>query len=89
MNSIKQQLLRYWLAMNASAFDSMVIPLKTYVGTAIAHAASESIPALTLQQAGYVFLAAFGMGLLNYLQANPIEKLFPSDSAVEPGTGKP
>ena len=75
--NFKQQLLRYWLAMNASAFDAAIHSCAAFFGVAGAHAAVESIPALNLQQLAAVFLISFGRGLLNYLDTHPIEALLP------------
>lgn len=83
MNSIKQQLLRYWLAMNATGMQSGVHALKIYCGVAGFHEASAiALPALTvaaldLKQGALVFAVAFGSAVLDFLDANPVEKLFP------------
>jgi hypothetical protein len=74
---MKQQIARYWLAMNASAFDTTVNASLTYTGISLAHGASESIPALSLQQFGIFVCVTFGIAILKYIQANPIAKLFP------------
>ncbi|HTB86014.1 MAG TPA: hypothetical protein VK742_20380 [Candidatus Sulfotelmatobacter sp.] len=76
---MKQQILRYWLAMNASAFDAAVHSSVAFFGVAGAHAAFDAVPALNLQQFAAVFLITFGRAILNYLDANPLEKLFPAD----------
>jgi hypothetical protein len=76
--NFKQQLLRYWLAMNASAFDAAVHSSVAFFGVAGAHAAIESIPALTLEQFASVFLIAFGRAILTYLDAHPISELIPN-----------
>lgn len=70
--NLKQQILRYWLAMNASAFQAGIHAAKAYMGIATAHAAMDTIPALSLQQLAAAFLAAFGWELLNYLDTHPI-----------------
>lgn len=73
--------------MNASAFDSAVVPLKAYIGLAVGHTASaDTIPALSWQGALWIFGGAFALGVLNFLQANPVEKLFPE--AAPPDTDK-
>ena len=79
--ALKAQILRYWLAMNASAFDSAIHAVVAFFGVAGAHAVVDGIPALTLQQGGAVFLIAFGRALLAYLDAHPISILQP---ATEP-----
>lgn len=75
MTEMKQQFLRYWLAMNASAFDGAIHSLVSFFAVAGAHAAVDSIPALNLQQLGAVFLLAFGRAILAYLDAHPLEDL--------------
>jgi hypothetical protein len=83
MKSIQQQLLRYWMAMNATALQSGVHALKIYCGVAGFHEASAtvlpawSVAALDLKQGALVFAVAFGSAILDYLDANPIGKLFP------------
>lgn len=65
-------ILRYWLAMNASAVQSAAHSVKAWVATAALHTANESIPALNLIQflavAGFFFLQA----TLDYLDKNPL-----------------
>jgi hypothetical protein len=79
--NFKSSILRYWLAMNATAFDSAVNAVVIYGGTASAHqAATElgwNVAALTLQQFAIVFLSAFAWGLLQYLHAHPVTALLP------------
>ena len=75
---MKQQILRYWLAMNASAFDSAAITIKAFLGGAVAHTLSgDSIPGLNWAQLMSVLAVAFVWGIVNFIIANPIEKLFP------------
>lgn len=69
---MKQQILRYWLAMNVSAGQGAVHSVKAYVAVATAHAAVDSIPVLGLHQAAAVFLLSFGQGILNYLDTHPV-----------------
>ena len=80
---MKKQILRYWLAMNATAFDAAVNSLIIFCGTAGAHQAvaefNINVAALTLQQLALVFISAFGWALLNYLHAHPIENLLPNE----------
>ena len=44
---IPPSILRYWLAMNASAFDAAVHSSVAFFGVAGAHAAMDAIPALS------------------------------------------
>lgn len=81
---IPPSILRYWLAMNASAIDGAVHSAKAFFGVAGAHAVSESIPALNLQQFAAVFLIAFGTGILKYLDANPLAALLPLPALTAP-----
>ena len=71
--------LRYWLAMNATAFDSAVHSLVAFGGAASAHqAAAEfnvNVPAISLMQLGIVFLSSFGWAVLRYLDAHPLEDI--------------
>ena len=69
---MKQQLLRYWLAMNASALQAAAHSAKAFFGVAGVHAVDESIAALNLHQFVGVFLITFGMELLNYLDTHPL-----------------
>jgi hypothetical protein len=68
----KQQLLRYWLAMNASALQAGTHSVRAFLGVAGVHAVSATVAALTLEQTAAVFLLAFGSGLLNYLDTHPL-----------------
>ena len=70
--ALKTHLLRYWLAMNYSALRSGVHSARAFFGVAGAHALTDTVSALTLQQLGSVFLIAFGSEILNYLDAHPI-----------------
>jgi hypothetical protein len=74
---IPPSITRYWLAMNASAFDAAVHSSVAFFGVAGAHAAIESIPALNLQQFAAVFLITFGRAILAYLDAHPLSSLIP------------
>lgn len=69
---MKQSLVRYWLAMNASALQGGAHAAKAFFAVAGAHAAVDSIPALNPHQLGAVFVLAFGMEILNYLDAHPV-----------------
>lgn len=81
MQNIKLNFLRYWLAMNATAMQSAVHALRAYCGLAGVSVATQQIAPLTWQQGMVVFLFAFGAAILNYLDANPLEKLFPSETS--------
>lgn len=76
--NLKQQFLRYWIAMNASAFDAAVHSSVAFFGVAGAHAAIDAVPALSLQQFAAVFLITFGRAILNYLDAHPLAELITS-----------
>lgn len=68
---------RYWLAMNASAFDTTVHSCAAFFGVAGVHAAFDAVPALNLQQFAGVFLITFGRAILNYLDKHPVSELIP------------
>ena len=72
---IPPSILRYWLAMNASALDASVHSSVAFFGIAGAHAVSESIPALNAKQFAAVFLIAFGRAILSYLDTHPLSLL--------------
>ena len=84
---IPPSILRYWLAMNASALDAAVHSSVAFFGVAGAHAAFDAVPALNLQQFAAVFLIAFGRAILNYLDAHPLKDLLPA-AAPTTETGK-
>ena len=83
--NIPPSILRYWLAMNASAFDSAVNSLMIYAGAASAHQVAQefnvTVAALSLQQIAVVFLSAFGWAILNYLHAHPVADLLNNKDA--------
>lgn len=81
---IPPTILRYWLAMNASAFDAANAAAYAFFGVAGAHAAFDAVPALNLQQFAAVFLTAFGRAILSYLSAHPLSALIPN----QPGETK-
>ncbi len=83
---LKAQIIRYLLAMNASAFDSAIHAVVAFFGVAGAHAVVDTIPALTLQQGAAVFLIAFGRALLAYLDAHPVSipNLIPAEPQLRP-----
>jgi len=69
---MKQTLLRYWLALNASAFDAAVHACAAYFGVAGIHCAIDVVPALNLKQLAAVFAVSFLRGALKYLDAHPL-----------------
>ena len=96
---IPPSILRYWLAMNASAFDAAVHSSVAFFGVAGAHAAMDAIPALTIQHFAAVFFITFGRATWSYLDAHPLSALLadlpvrqagvpalPSNSAVPPNS---
>jgi len=70
--ALKLHLLRYWAAMNASALQSGVHAVVGFGSVASIHALNDSVAALTVPQTAWLFLAAFGHGLLNYLDKHPL-----------------
>ena len=64
--------MRYWVAMNASAFDAAAHSALGFSGVAVVHAAAPAVAALDVKQLGTLFLVAFGKGLWSYLKANPV-----------------
>jgi hypothetical protein len=77
---IPPSILRYWLAMNASALDAAVHSCVAFFGVAGAHAAFDAVPALNVQQFAAVFLITFGRAILAYLDAHPVSELIPSNA---------
>jgi hypothetical protein len=69
---MKTLVLRYLLAMNASALQAGAHAAKAFFAVAGAHAAVDSIPALNPHQFCAVFLLAFGMEILDYLDKHPV-----------------
>ena len=78
MDKIKPSILRYWLAMNASAFDAAVHASAAFFGVSGVHAVVDAVPALTAEQFAAVFLMAFGRAILAWLDKNPLAALIPS-----------
>jgi len=70
--NLKQQLLRYWLAMNASALQGAAHAGKAWLATAGAHTLTASVPSLNLNQFLAVLGFAFGLGILNWLDEHPL-----------------
>jgi len=78
MIRIPASVKRYWLAMNASAIQSAAHAGKTWLATAAAHTLSgDTVPALGLMQFGSILLFAFGLAILNWLDAHPLSQLLP------------
>jgi len=75
MNSFRQQLLRYWLAMNASAIQGAAHAGKAWLATAGVHAINEAVPALNLNQFLAVLGFTFGLGILDWLDKNPLPEI--------------
>ena len=48
-DQLKQKIWRYWLCMNASAFDAAVHSSVFFSAVGLGHAASASVPALDLK----------------------------------------
>jgi hypothetical protein len=69
---MKQQLLRYWLAMNASAIRGAAHAGKTWLATAGVHAIDGAVPALNLNQFLAVLGFTFALGILDWLDKNPL-----------------
>ena len=72
---MKNKILRYLAAMNASAFDAAVHAVVLFCGVAGAHEITGSVTALNVQQLGWLFLIAFGRAVLAYLDAHPLSQL--------------
>jgi len=72
---MKQQILRYLLAMNATAFDSAIHALVLFCGVAGTHQVMDSVPALNGQQLAALFGIAFARAVLAYLDAHPVTAL--------------
>jgi hypothetical protein len=84
-NGWKQQLLRYWLAMNAGALQAGAHSARAFLAIAGAHAAVDSIPALGVKQLAAVFLLAFGNEALKYLDTHalPISLSVPNLNPIQ------
>jgi hypothetical protein len=74
---MKNQLFRYWYAMNASAVQAAAHSSKAFFGVAGAHAVNDAIPALNLQQFAGAFLFFFGAAILDYLDRHPLPQSAP------------
>jgi len=84
---MKLLLLRYWLAMNATAFDSAMHSVATFCGVAGAHEALGTVPALNLPQLALVFVVMFARAILKYQDAHPVSELLPAPT--RPATNNP
>ena len=80
---MKQQLLRYWLAMNASALRGAAHAGKTWLATAGVHAINGAVPALNLNQFLAVLGFTFALGILDWLDKNPL----PEELGLKPEAG--
>ncbi len=85
-------IIRYWLAMNATAFDAGVHSLVIFCGVAGVHEVGPgAVPSLNLQQLAAVFCITFGRAMLAYLDEHPVAALLPiADSQLpiaKPGQG--
>lgn len=85
---MKQQLKRYWLAMNLTALDAAIHALRLFCGVSglsILAGKAEwlSVGSMleALEKLGLLFVAAFGVALVSYLDAHPLEALIPPDPA--------
>jgi len=85
--NLKRQILRYWLAMNATALDAAIHALVLFCGVAGAHEATQLVPALNLQQLAWVFLIAFGRAMLAYAAAHPVAALLPDEAELKGKNG--
>jgi hypothetical protein len=92
---IPPSILRYWLAMNASAFQTTVHSVNLFLSSAAAHTVSEElpglgmIPAISLPQLLVFALFIFARAILAYLDAHPITELLPAIPIIPPIVGKP
>jgi len=85
---MKQQLLRYWLAMNASALRGAAHAGKTWLATAGVHAINGAVPALNLNQFLAVLGFTFALGILDWLDKNPLpEEPEPEAMGPKPEAG--
>lgn len=71
--------------MNASAVQAGAHSAKAFFAVAGAHAAIDSVPALNVHQFVAVFLLAFAMEILNYLDTHPL----PEPGPINPEKGGP
>jgi len=83
---MKQQILRYWLAMNASAFDSAIHALVLFCGVAGTHQVMDAVPALNVNQLITLFFIAFGRAVLAYLDGHPVSDFYKKIGGGSPAT---
>ena len=69
---MKRQFFRYWLALNATALQAGAHAVKAYVGLALAHTMTDSVPALNWPQLGAVFAFAAIYEAANWLDLHPL-----------------
>lgn len=72
---MKQQILQYLVAMNATAFDSAIHALVLFCGVAGADKLTGQVTAMDARQLFWIFLIAFGRAILGYLERHPVEGL--------------
>ena len=77
---MKQKILRYWLAANASAFDAGIHALVAFFGVAGVSQLVPSVTALDLKQLAAVFGVSFIRALINYLAAHPLADFFTAEA---------
>jgi len=82
---MKKQLLRYWLAMNASALRGAAHAGKTWLATAGVHAINGAVPALNLNQFLAVLGFTFALGILDWLDKNPLPEAGGEETKPEAG----
>lgn len=75
--SFKQQLLRYWLAMNAGVIQSTAHATKAWIAIAAMHTVDGSVPALNFTQFAVVIAFFFLQSTLDYLDKNPLPQITP------------
>lgn len=76
---MKQKLLRYWLAANASALDAAIHSLVAFFGVAGISQVVPEVTALNLKQLAAVFGVSFIRALVNYLATHPLADLLPAE----------
>jgi hypothetical protein len=79
---MKQKLLRYWLAANASALDAAIHSLVAFFGVAGISQVVPEVAALNLKQLAAVFGVSFIRALVNYLAAHPLSDLIPAETTA-------
>ena len=84
ISKIPPSIIRYWLAMNASATQSAVHATKAFLAVSAAHAVQDSIPALNWQQLCAVFGMAFVIEIFNWLDLHPLTSLLPDEPDKKP-----